>query len=89
MQRQILAGDLVADKIGKKFEFDGLPKEFLHPNLAAHAEMGKILYDELLNGEHPAPFRVQARAIFKNPETLTSLLVIGSFIDLGTDPKAA
>ena len=27
--------------------------------------------------------------MFKKPETLTSLDVIGSFIDLGTDPKAA
>jgi len=27
--------------------------------------------------------------MFKNPETLTSFVVIGSLMDLGTEPKAA
>ena len=67
---------VVADKIGEKFKFVGAPKEFLHPNLPAHAEMGKALYDELLNGEPPAPFRVQSRAIFKTPDTIDVKLTI-------------
>ncbi|NOY01081.1 MAG: hypothetical protein GXP30_15345 [Verrucomicrobia bacterium] len=61
---------VVSDKIGKKFEFPGAPKEFLHPNLPAHAEMGKALYDELMNGEPPELFRIQSRATFKSPDTV-------------------
>ncbi len=67
---------IVADKIGKKFEFVGAPKEYLHPNLPAHAEMGKALYDELMNGEPPAPFRIQSRATFKSPDTVEVKLTI-------------
>ena len=35
------------------------------------------------------PASLEAISIFKKPETFTSLEVIGSFMDLGTDPKAA
>ena len=35
------------------------------------------------------PLFLDATSIFKNPLTFTSLDVIGSLIDLGTDPNAA
>ena len=67
---------VVADKIGKRFEFVTPPKELLHPNLPSHLELGKALFDELLNGEPSNPFRVQARAIFKDQETIEVKLTI-------------
>lgn len=66
----------VVGKIEEKFEFAGLPIETLHPNLSAHLEVGKALYDELLNGEPPAPFRAQARVVFDSPDTVEAQVTI-------------
>lgn len=67
---------VVADKIGEKFEFPGLPKEALHPNLQAHLEIGKALYDELFNGEPSAPFRAQAKVVFDSPDTVEAQVTL-------------
>lgn len=67
---------VVADKMGKNFDFITPPKELLHPNLQAHKAMGKAIFEQLFNGEASAPFRVESRAVFKDPETIQVELMI-------------
>lgn len=66
----------VVEKIAKRFDFPGAPRETLHPNLQAHEDMGKALFDQLMNGEPPAPFRILARAEFQDPSTIEVELTI-------------
>lgn len=61
---------VVTDKMENNFVFTAPVREVLHPNLAAHKAMGKAIFDQLFNGEPSAAFRVQSRAIFKDPETI-------------------
>ena len=44
---------------------------------------------DLLKGEDCTNAAEQSKSLFKNPDTFTSFEVIGSLIDLGTDPNAA
>ncbi len=61
---------VVAEKMGKDFDFVTPPRELLHPNLGVHKAMGKAIFDQLFNGEPSAPFRVVSRATFIDPETI-------------------
>ncbi len=67
---------VVAGKIEEKFKFPGVASETLHPNSQAHLEVGTALYDQLFNGEPPAPFRAQAQVLFDSPDTVEAQLTI-------------
>ncbi|MCF6311903.1 MAG: SGNH/GDSL hydrolase family protein [Verrucomicrobiales bacterium] len=67
---------IVADKMGRHFDFVTPPKEFLHPNLSAHQAMGKAIYDQLFNGAPSVAFRAQSRATFQDAGTLEVELTI-------------